>query len=286
MQSLPLSCPHRLLVLIRFWIVPMSKVARIMADSIKARLDRGDVLNSMAIGTLPSPKLVEAVGAIGGVDCLWFDQEHSTITDSQLELLLVACRAAGFDAFARVPPTNYVAVMRPLEAGCSGVMVAQIRTLEEVKRVVSWVKFPPRGIRGFYGSKADARYATVPFAEYAAAADRNTWLAIQIETAEAVEIVDDIAHCDGVDVLFVGPSDLSLALGVPGDMLHRKCVDALQRVSAAAKKSGKSWGIVASSPEHLAKCKELGCQLLSVYSDMGVVHAGMRAIRAAMGGSL
>ena len=249
-----------------------------MTDTTITRLRRGEIMRSMMIGNIPHPKIVEAVGAIGGVDCIWFDQEHSTVSDAQLEVLLIACRAAGIDAFTRVPPTDYVTLMRPLEAGCSGLMVAQIRTVQEVQQVARWCKFPPQGERGFFGSKADAHYATLGFTDHVEKANRDTWLAIQIETAESVEVVDEIAAQDGVDVLFVGPADLSLALGVPGEVLHPKCVDALERVSAAAKKANKPWGIVCHSMEHAAKCRELGCQLFSIYNDIGLVHYGLAAV--------
>ena len=252
-----------------------------MTETIITRLRRGETLVSMMLGSFASPKLVEAIVTIGGVDCFWFDQEHSTTSDAQLELLLLACRAVGIDAFTRVPPTDYVKMMRPYEAGCSGVMVAQIRTLEEVDQIARWCKFPPAGERGFFGSKADARYATTSFVDHVEEANRTTWLAIQIETAESVEIVSDIVAHDGVDMLFVGPADLSLALGVPGDVLHAKCVDALERVSAACKQAGKPWGIVCHSVEHAKKCRDLGCQLLSIYSDTGMVHYGMGALKKA-----
>ena len=158
-------------------------------------------------------------------------------------------------------------------------MVAQIRTLQEVRQAVRWCKFPPLGERGFFGSKADARYATLGFNEHVEEGNRSTWLAIQIETAEALEVVDDIASENGVDVLFVGPADLSLSLGVPGEVLHAKCLDALERVSAAAKRANKPWGIVCHSVEHATKCRELGCQLFSIYSDLGLVHLGMGAVK-------
>jgi 2-keto-3-deoxy-L-rhamnonate aldolase RhmA len=106
---------------------------------------------------LSSPKLVEVAGILGNLHGLWIDQEHSAIPHAQLELMLMACRAVGLDAFARVPPTDYATIMRPMEAGCSGVMIAQLRTLDEVRETVSWTKYPPFGVRGMFAGTIEAR---------------------------------------------------------------------------------------------------------------------------------
>lgn len=233
----------------------------------------------MCLGTLPDPKLIEIAGLIGEVHGLWIDQEHSAISHAQLELLLMACRASGLDAFARVPPTDYATVMRPMETGCSGVMIAQVRALDEVQRAVQWAKYPPRGTRGLFLGNAECDYGNIPAAEHVANANARRWLAIQIETPEAVAQVAHIAAIDGVDLLFVGPADLACSLGVPGQLLHPLCVAALERVSAACCAAGKPWGILTRDPVHASKCRELGCQLFSVYSDLDLIQRGIRASR-------
>jgi 2-dehydro-3-deoxyglucarate aldolase/4-hydroxy-2-oxoheptanedioate aldolase len=165
-----------------------------------------------------------------------------------------------------------------MEAGCSGVMVAQIRTLEEVKQVVEWAKYPPAGRRGFFGGNVECGFGTVDMATQAKTANRERWLSIQIETPEAVEIVDQIAATTGVDWLFVGPADLSATLGVPGEFLHPKCIDALQRVAAATKKAGKAWGTLSRDVAHAQRCRELGCQLFSIFGDLDCLRMGLQAI--------
>ena len=160
----------------------------------------------------------------------------------------MACRAVGLDAFARVPPTDYATIMRPMEAGCSGVMIAQVRTLEEVVAVGAMGQVSAAG-----GSRLvllDGRIELRqgrrrhPYLE----CQPRRWLSIQIETDEAVEIADQIAATEGVDWLFVGPADLSVALGVPGQFLHPKCVAALERVSAACKRGGQALGRAFEGP--------------------------------------
>lgn len=246
---------------------------------IKQRLAAGKIVRTMHIVGYATPRIVELLGTLGDFHGYWFDQEHSAIPHKDLELMLIACRATGKDAFARVPPTDYATIMRPMEAGCSGVMIAQVRTLDEVKQAVAWAKYPPLGIRGTFTGNAESKYGRVGLAQHVAAANRDRWVSIQIETPEAVEIVDKIAAVDSVDWLFVGPADLSVTLGVPGDFLHPKCIEALQRVAAAAKKAGKAWGILSRDAEHARKCRELGCQLFSVFGDLDCLRVGLDILR-------
>ncbi len=249
--------------------------------TIQRRLQEGQMVRVMFFGALASPKLVEIAGACGGMDGVWFDQEHSAISQERLELLIMACRAAELDSFVRVAPTDYTAIMRPYEAGASGVMAAQIRTLDQVQQIVRWSKYPPSGIRGLFSGNVECRYGSKDPKQHITDANRDRWLAIQIETVEALDVVDQIAAAEGVSILFVGPNDLACALEVPGQPMHPKCLEALERVSRAATKAGKPWGILARGAEHAAKCRELGAQLLSIAGDMELIHRGFEAIRTA-----
>jgi 2-dehydro-3-deoxyglucarate aldolase/4-hydroxy-2-oxoheptanedioate aldolase len=250
-----------------------------MIRTIKERLAAGEEVRVMVMGALASPKLAEMVGLMGGFHGLWIDQEHSAVPHQDLELILMACRASGLDAFARVPPTDYGTVMRPMEAGASGVMIAQIRTANQVREILAWAKYPPQGIRGVFMSNYEAGYATAPMKKHLVKANRDRWFCIQIETPEAVECADEIAAIDGVDCLFVGPSDLSCTLGVPGDVLHPKCIEAMDKVAQAVKAAGKSWGVLTRTAEHAARCREMGCQLFSLAGDMELVNRGLKATR-------
>jgi len=249
-----------------------------MPDTIIQRLRGGQLVRTMHFTGFVKPRAVEMLGLLGNFHGIWFDQEHTAVPHADLETLLIVCRAAGLDAFSRVPPTDYCTVMRPMEAGCSGVMIAQVRTLDEVKQAVEWAKYPPIGKRGFFGANYETGFGNIDMATHVAAANRDRWLSIQIETPEAVEIADKIAALEGVDWLFVGPADLSVTLGVPGDFLHAKCIDALKRVDAAVKKAGKSWGTLSRDPEHAARCRELGCQLFSVFGDVDCLRVGLQTL--------
>jgi len=250
--------------------------------TLKQRLADGQTVRVMALGALASPKFIEIAALAADVHGIWIDQEHVAIPHPQLEVLLMACRSVGLDAFARVPPTDYCTIMRPMEAGASGVMVAQINTLEQVEQIVRWAKYPPMGERGMFRSNYEAGYGTTDTAEHAGRANRDRWLVIQIETASALECVEQIAAVEAVDCVFVGPGDLALNLGVPGQVMHAKCVKALKRVSAAAAAAGKPWGNLCTSEEHAALCLSLGCRLISVVTDTQVLRLGFEAAKSKM----
>ena len=247
--------------------------------SIRQRLESGQQVNIFSVGSLPSFKIIEMVASVGGYHGIWIDQEHASLSQQQIELLAMACRSVGLDSYVRVAPTDYATIMRPMEAGVGGIMAAQIRTIDQVRQIVDWSLFPPLGSRGLNPSNFEGDYAKRSLAEIVEKGNRERWLSIQIETVEALEAVDAIAGIPGVDHLFVGPSDLSVALGVPGQFLHQKCQQALERISAASRNHGKSWGILVRSAEHAQLCQSLGCQLFAIGNDLAAVQQGLKVMQ-------
>lgn len=248
-------------------------------ETIKSRLDSGKQVNIFSIGAIPSPKLIDLVALVGGYHGIWIDEEHAGLSLTQIELLTLACRSVGLDSYVRLAPLNYAAVMRPMEAGAGGIMAAQIRSAEEARQIVRWAKFPPLGERGLNASNFEGEYATRPLARHVETCNRDRWLSMQIETLEALHEIDQIAALPGVDHLFVGPADLSLALGVPGEFMHPKCLEALRQVSRACEVSGKTWGILVRGTDHAAACRDLGCQLFAYGNDLSAIIAGLRNLR-------
>src|SRR3954449_1873667 len=182
---------------------------------IKQRLAEGQVVRLFGVGQLLSPKLIEILGEHGDFDALWLDAEHAGIGMKEIELATLAAKAYGMDHFVRLPATDYAAIMRPLEAGAGGVMVSMVRSPAEAEQAVSWAKFWPRGERGMNGGNRDGRFGLTPLSEYVPRANADTFVGIQIETAGALASIAEIAAVPDVDLLFVGPADLSQLLGVP-----------------------------------------------------------------------
>jgi 2-dehydro-3-deoxyglucarate aldolase/4-hydroxy-2-oxoheptanedioate aldolase len=251
----------------------------IMVMHLKEALCENRLVRVFGLGQLCQPKIIEMIGYGGGYDAVWFDQEHCGLTIEQIEHSARAARAAGLDSFVRITATDYATVMRPLEAGAGGVMAAQVRSAREAAQVIHWAKFHPLGLRGVNGSGIDGRYSTLPMKEYFQKANAETFVAIQIEHVDAVAEVEQIAALQGVDVLFVGPADLSQSMGFPGEWEHPQVWQSLEKVSAAAKKHGIHWAILPPSPDYARRCVELGCRMLSLGLDVWAVNKGLRAFK-------
>jgi 4-hydroxy-2-oxoheptanedioate aldolase len=247
--------------------------------TLKQRLAAGESVVVCAVGRVLQHNFIQLIGVAGGFDGLWIDMEHVGITNEQLEITTLAARAHGLDTFCRIPPTDYATVTRCYEAGAGGVMAAQIFSAAQAEEFVRWAKFAPRGNRGLNTGGWDARFTTIPAAEFCRKANDEHMVAIQIETLQSLEEVDAIAAIDGVDMLFVGPADLSQALGVTGEFFHEKCLAAIDRVAAACVKHGKPWGAVSFSPQHAEMLVSKGCRLLSPTNDTRIVLAGIHAVK-------
>lgn len=247
--------------------------------SLKQRLDAGETAIILACGRVYHHNTLQIVGMTGGFHGVWFDMEHVGLTTNQLEVATLACKAYGLDSFCRIAPTDYASVSRCLEAGAGGIMAAQIFSTKQAEEFVKWTKFAPRGYRGLNVGGVDARFTTLPAAEYTKKANAETFTLIQIETVPALEECDAIAAIDGVDALFIGPADLSQSLGVTGDFFNEKCINAIDKIAAACKKHKKHLAAVAFNPAHAQMLHEKGCRLISPTTDVRVIVAGLQAVR-------
>jgi 2-dehydro-3-deoxyglucarate aldolase/4-hydroxy-2-oxoheptanedioate aldolase len=250
-----------------------------MAYRLKELLAQNQLVRVFGLGQLCHPKLVEMVALHGGHHAVWLDQEHVGLTIPQIEEAARAARACGLDSFVRLAPTDYATVMRPLEAGAGGIMAAQVRSARQAEEVVQWAKFHPRGQRGVNGGGVDGRFGSMPFAEYLRHSNAQTFIAIQIEHVGALEEVEQIAAIPDVDVLFIGPADLSQSMGLPADWDQPKLWQAFERVGQAAQAHGIHWAILPPSPAYARRCVELGCKMLSLGLDVWTIHRGLRAAR-------
>jgi 4-hydroxy-2-oxoheptanedioate aldolase len=246
---------------------------------LKALLKEDKLVRVFCLGQLCGPKLLELIGLYGGYDAVWLDQEHGSLTLNQVEEATRAARACGLETFVRLAPTDYATVMRPLEAGADGIMAAQVRNARQVEQIVQWAKFHPRGMRGINNTGVDGHYGLVPLAEYLDHANANTFVAIQIEHVEAVEEVERIAAVSDVDLLFVGPADLSQSMGLPGEWDHPRHWEAIERVAQAARQQGIHWAILPPNPAYAQRCVDLGCRMLSLGIDVWVVQKGLAAFQ-------
>jgi 4-hydroxy-2-oxoheptanedioate aldolase len=248
-----------------------------VVESLKQRMQSGERLVVFATGRMFHPNIVKFVGMTGDFDGHWIDVEHTGFSWSEVESAITAGLAFGLESFVRIPPTDYATVTRCFESGAVGVMAAQIQSADHAEEFVSWSKFAPRGRRGLNPLGNDGRFGTIPLAEFTDRSNRETFVAIQVESAGAVEEVEDIASIDGVDMLFVGPSDLGQALGHIGDFMHPDCIAAVDRVAEACRNNGIQWGAVTPTPEYADLVIEKGCTIISPVNDVKLITSGLVA---------
>ena len=252
-----------------------------MSESMKVRLQRGERLVVFAVGRMFHHNIIRYLGMDGGFDGFWIDVEHGGLTTHDIEIAATAGLAYDLECFVRVPPTDYATVTRCFESGATGVMAAQITSAAQAEEFVKWAKFAPRGRRGLNPLGYDGGYGSIPIAEFAEQANRDTLVAVQIETAQAVAEVEAIAAVDGIDLLFIGPSDLSQAVGVIGDFTGKESIAAVDRVAEACRDHGKQWGAVTPSPGYARLLIEKGCTLISPTNDVKLVTTGLVAVKEA-----
>ena len=250
-----------------------------MFQTIRSRLDKNERVVVAGIGRVFHTNFVQCLGLSNMFHGVWIDQEHCGLTMRELEVACVTCKAVGLDTFVRLAPTNYAVVMHCLEAGAGGIMAAMVRSAAETEQIVQWAKFAPRGVRGFNNGGVDGRFGMLGPKEFTETSNRESLVLIQIETAQAVEEAEAIAAVDGVDMLFIGPFDLSQAMGVTGDFFHPKCLAAIERVAKACEKAGKKWAALTTSDEHSRMLLDQGCSLITPATDMRIVNAGLKSIK-------
>ncbi len=220
---------------------------------------------------IPCPDVVE-MASLAGWDFVVIDTEHGAMGTAQLPNML---RAARVPAIVRVAGRADL-LQSALDAGADGVLVPQIHTAEEAAAVVSASRFHPAGRRGLNGFVRAAGYSLVPMAEYL---QRPVRVVIQIETAGALAEVEAIAGLAGVDELFIGPYDLSQALGRPGDVMHAEVLGAGQRVIHAAHAAGIEVSAFANSLESADRWREMGVDRLLYSADAYLLAQALRRVR-------
>ena len=241
----------------------------------KELLATNELIPLFALGRVIHPVVIEMYGLAGGYRGFWLDQEHAFISTEQLVMASLAAKAHDMDCFVRMAPTGYSPVTQCLETGVGGVMAAQIHSAEHAEEYVKWTKFAPRGTRGLNLSGRDADYTLKTAPQFIEDSNREHFVAIQIETLGSLDEADAIAAIDGVDLLFIGPADLSLALGIPGQFHDDKLWEAIDRVAAACKNHGIGWGAVVPDPKFCDRAVDNGCRMPTIGNEVGVMRRGI-----------
>ena len=239
---------------------------------LRARVLAGEATLGTFIGTA-SPVTAE-VCAAAGFDWLLLDLEHGAGGEEQVRATVPAAAAYGVPTVVRVESDARIRVGRVLDAGAAGVMLPRLDTADQVRAAMAHLYYPPRGDRGVATYNRACRFGLDPGA--LDRANDEVLGVVQIESAQAVAGAEVIASIDGVDVLFVGPRDLSHDLGVPGQVTAPVFVDALDQVRLAAHKHGKACGLLVTDGVAAAAKLAEGWTFVTIGSDSTLLATAVR----------
>ncbi len=241
-------------------------------QSFRERIRSGDVLVGAFVKT-PAFHAIELLG-LGGLDFVVADREHAPISNADLDSQVLAAARSRVGLIVRVPALSAPDIAAALDLGCGGVVVPHIRNEHDAQSVLDAALFE-RGKRGFSPSARAGGYGTTPPRDYRERSDGDAVIMVQIEDGEALDRLDQIAAED-VDVLFIGPADLALSLGV--DAGDPKLLDSITKIAAAGARHGRAVAIFIVSPAQISTYRELGISLFVCGSDQGMLVDGARRL--------
>jgi 2-keto-3-deoxy-L-rhamnonate aldolase RhmA len=245
--------------------------------------------SSAPIGTWimsASPLVAEAMGA-AGFDWGVIDMEHAPLDIMGVVHLLQAVGNTRMVPVVRVPWNDAVTVKRVLDAGATTVLFPFVQNADEARQAVAATRYPPDGMRGMAGMSRASRFGTTP--NYLKTANQHMGVIVQLETAQALDQIDAIARVEGVDAVFIGPSDLSGSMGHVGEASHPAVMEAMAEAARRCRALGKPIGTLAGTPDLAVRYRAMGFCYVAVSADLGLLMRGaqdvLRALRTQEGGT-
>lgn len=243
-------------------------------SSFSDRVGRREGLIGTWVKT-PSPVVCEILTKTG-LDMVCLDAEHAPFGRSEMDSCIAMLRAMGMPALVRVPSAEPSHILNALDCGATGIVAPHICTADQAKALVKACHFGAGG-RGYAGSTRAAGFTTTSLADNLNAAKRDTVVIAQIEDLEALDNLDEIVAVDGIDCLFVGRIDLTVAMGV-GSPMDGEVLTAVERICDAGKKAGKPVGMFTPSIAEIPRWKTAGASLFLLDSDQGFLLKGAKAL--------
>jgi 2-dehydro-3-deoxyglucarate aldolase/4-hydroxy-2-oxoheptanedioate aldolase len=239
-------------------------------NKVKKALAEGKVQLGCGFGTFRSEDVARILVA-AGFHWAFVDTEHGSFG---IETVQDICRVAsyvGFCPIVRVADMQYPLVSRALDSGAQGIIFPRVESPELLEKAVSWTKFPPVGIRGFGLTPLFVDFEKVTIAQMIEHYNANIIVVLQIETQRAVDARDELLSIPGIDAVMVGPVDLSISLGVPGDFQHPKMVDAMEKIRDSCIAHNVTPGTQTRNLPLAKFWRERGMRFLGCSSEVGMM---------------
>ena len=235
---------------------------------------------SFVLGTwcvLPSPAVVNVL-AKAGLDFVIIDMEHGPMDYRVAQDMIMSAECVGAEALVRVPSLDESNILRALDIGASGVIVPHVESVEDRKKVVAYSKFSPIGERGFNPYVRCGGYSKAK-PEYFISQNKKIILGLILEGLAALKNLESIIDDPDIDLIYIGTYDLSVALGLPGDVGHPKVLKELERAAAKIIKAKKSVGCMIHGAADLARFKKLGIQFITHKVDSAIMYDAVSEIK-------
>ncbi len=248
-------------------------------NATKAKLKSGQTVFGCFV-RYPDPGLVEFL-SYQGWDFFVFDAEHGTIEPRDGENMARAAETNDITALVRVPAAQQHILLRYLDVGAQGVQVPWIHTAADAINAVRFVKYQPQGVRGLAGARAADYGQRAPYADYIKEANKETMVIVQMESPEAVANIREIVRVPGIDVIFIGPTDLSNSYGAANDLKNEQLQQALQQITEAVVPSDKALGIFVNNVESARQWQQRGARYLLTTTEAVLGPACREFLRGA-----
>ena len=218
-------------------------------------------------GSFGTSSMVEIIG-LAGFDAVFIDMEHFPFDFRDVHMMVLTAERVGITPIVRTPGFDPAFILRLLDMGVQGIYLPHIDNAAAARKAVEAVYYPPQGDRGMMGASRVADYGKIPLAQYMEQSNREVLLAVMIEDLKALDEIDEIAAIKGVDLIVVGPADMSRALGVAGQPNHPKLVAVMERVTEAVKKSKNARLSLATGnamfPRSISQLRDMGVSYTNV----------------------
>lgn len=240
-------------------------------NTVKQALAEGKLQLGTGFGQLRSQEVARILAA-AGFQWAFLDTEHGGF---DLETIQDICRLSvlvGLSPIVRVADLQYSLVARALDCGAEGVIFPRVESPELLEKAISWTKFPPVGVRGYGLSLTNLNYEKHDFPAVIEHMNSNTMVVMQIETQRALDAREELLAVPGIDAVLIGPADLSISLGVPGEFQHPKMVQAMEAIRDTCLRRGIAPGTQTRNAALARFWKERGITFLGCNNDTGMLY--------------